>query len=613
MTDEREHLLMKNHRNARRTALSLSLAAVVLGSAGLAQAANLPVAKEPQANAAAQSAPARIIVRYKDGSAAAANLVGKTRIASAAARNALKGAAVSHKRSLVTGAELFTVSGRPTRAQLQAIVANLNADSSVEFAEIDERLQPLAVPNDPYFASHNWHLQNVAGGINAPAAWDISKGAGAVVAVLDTGILPEHPDFEAGALLQGYDFITDSFVSRRPTDDRVPGALDYGDWNDDPNECDIDTSSWHGTHVAGTVAQGTNDGIGMAGVAPKATILPVRVLGRCGGYNSDIAEAITWASGGSVNGVPANPNPAQVINMSLGGGGACGNLMQNAINGAVSRGTTVVVAAGNSNGNVNNYSPASCDNVITVGANRYNGGRASYSNYGTKVDLAAPGGGGGTDGNPNGYVWQSISYSDTGPYDDDLGWGGMAGTSMAAPHVAGVVALVQSALVANNQDPLTPAAMEQLLKDTARAFPVSIPTNTPIGVGIVDPVAALNAALVDGGEPGEPGEPGDPGEPGGPQAIELVNKVALTGQSGGEQLYRFEAQAGAVLTIMTYGGSGDVSVYVKQGAEPSAASNDAFSTRAGNSETVRINAPVAGTYFIKLTGSYSGVSVVARQ
>jgi serine protease len=180
----------------------------------------------------------------------------------------------------------------------------------------------------------------------------------------------------------------------------------------------------------------------------------------------------------------------------------------------------------------------------------------------------------------------------------------MAGTSMAAPHVAGVVALVQSALVANDQDPLTPAAMEQLLKDSARAFPVSIPSGTPIGAGIVDPVAALQAVLGGGTDPGEPGDT---------TATPLTNKVAVTGVSGGEKLYSFEAVAGKTLTIMTYGGSGDVSLHVKRGAEPTTTDFDAKSTRGGNSETVRFTAPVAGTYYIKLSGTYAGLSVVARQ
>lgn len=611
----------KKHSSQKLVVSATALAVLTALGMASANAANLPVVRDASVAASpGQHLAAGIIVRYKDNTAAAANLAGKSRIVSQAAGRAgvasLKSATVQHRRTLSIGADVFHVSGRPSRAELQSLVSALRADPAVAFAEIDEMLQPLAPPNDQYYAAYNWHLQNTAGGINAEAAWATSQGEGAVVAVLDTGILPAHPDFEAGALLEGYDFITDAFVSRRPTNERVPGALDYGDWNPVEGECytsptpsPVGDSSWHGTHVAGTVAQATNNSIGMAGVAPKATILPVRVLGRCGGKTSDIADAITWASGGTVQGIPVNPNPAQVINMSLGGGGACGSTTQAAINGAVARGTLVVVAAGNSGANAANYNPASCANVVNVGANRINGGRASYSNYGASVDISAPGGGGNVDGNPNGAVWQSLSLSATGPNDGNMGWGGMAGTSMAAPHVAGVAALVQSALVANNQAPLTPAAMEQLLKDTARAFPVSIPTNTPIGAGIVDPVAALAAVLDEAPEPCE----GDDCGPTEPTATPLTNKVALVGQSGGDKLYSFTAEAGKTLTIMTYGGTGDVSVHVKAGAEPTAAANDGFSTRAGNTETVRITAPVAGTYYIKLSGTYSGVTVTARQ
>ncbi len=127
------------------------------------------------------------------------------------------------------------------------------------------------------------------------------------------------------------------------------------------------------------MAEATNNGVGMAGVAPKASILPVRVVGRCGGYSSDIADAIVWASGGTVEGVPANTNPAEVINISLGGGGPCDSATQLAINGAVSRGTTVVVAAGNDGDDAANHSPASCNNTITVGATRITGGVTYYS------------------------------------------------------------------------------------------------------------------------------------------------------------------------------------------------------------------------------------------
>ena len=603
---------MSKKISINKNLLASATAMAVLASLGMASATAAPLSVSRDAStvaAAASAAPARIIVRYKDNTAAAATSAGKSRVLSQAAGRtssaALKAASFQHRRKLAVGADLFTVGGRPSRAELQTLVSALRADPAVEFAEIDEMMRPAAAPNDQYFAQYQWHLQATPGGINAPAAWETSQGEGVIVAVIDTGILPAHPDFEAGALLEGYDFITDTFVSRRPTAERVPGALDYGDWNDDASQCDVGGSSWHGTHVSGTVAEATNNSIGMAGVAPKATILPIRALGRCGGYTSDIADAIVWASGGTVAGMPANPNPAQVINMSLGGGGACSTsgATQLAINGAVSRGTTVVVAAGNSNANAANFSPASCANVINVGANGVTGARASYSNYGALVDIAGPGGGGGQTN--DGYVWQAMSSSTTGPTDGALSYGGMAGTSMAAPHVAGVVALVQSALVANDQDPLTPAAMEQLLKDTARAFPVSIPTSTPIGAGIVDPAAALAAALGTGGS--------DPGDPGDTTATPLTNKVAVTGVSGGEKLYSFEAVAGKTLTIMTYGGSGDVSLHVKRGAEPTTTDFDAKSTRAGNSETVRITAPTTGTYYIKLSGTYAGLSVVARQ
>ena len=151
-------------------------------------------------------------------------------------------------------------------------------------------------------------------------------------------------------------------------------------------------SSWHGTHVAGTIAAVTNNAKGVAGVAFSSQVVPVRVLGVGGGYTSDIADGIIWASGGTVSGVPANANPAEVINMSLGGQSSCAATYQNAINGAVDRGTVVVIAAGNSNMNVSNFTPANCNNVIAVAANDKEGNRASYSNYGTLIDVTAPGG-----------------------------------------------------------------------------------------------------------------------------------------------------------------------------------------------------------------------------
>lgn len=615
--------------NLRINALAAAVLGISIGATAHA-APQLQVKEPAKAAPAGVQGSSRILVKYREGSSAARDRSAKLAAVQSAVSRAGLGAGkaraaairAEHVRTLGVGADLIRLDARLSRSELDKVVAEIAADPAVQYAEADVKLQradlptrleqPQLVPNDQYYQTYQWHLHNATGGINAPAAWDVAQGEGVVVAVLDTGILPGHPDF-AGNLLEGYDFISDAETSRRPTDDRVPGALDYGDWVENDNECYAgsiaEDSSWHGTHVAGTVAEATNNGTGMAGVAFKAKVLPVRVLGKCGGYLSDIADAVTWASGGTVAGVPANTNPAEVINMSLGGGSACGAVYQDAINGAVSRGTTVVVAAGNDAGNVANYRPAGCNNVVAVGATRITGGIAYYSNYGAGVDLSGPGGGGSVDGNPGGYVWQAGYNGATTPTSGAYSYMGMGGTSMASPHVAGVAALVQGALAAAGRDPLSPADLEALLKQTARPFPVAPPASTPIGTGIVDARAALDKALE---------EPCDPQvEECGPTATPLTNKVvvSVSGAAGSEALYSFEASAGQVLSIMTYGGTGDVSLYVSLGEEPTATDHDAKSTRPGNSETVRFTAPVAGTYYIKLVGAsaYSGVSLVARQ
>ncbi|WP_145481491.1 S8 family peptidase [Stenotrophomonas rhizophila] len=617
---------MTKKQNLRINVLAAAVLSLSVGAS--AYAAGLPV-KEPASQAStAQQSSERIIVKYRTGTAAASDRSAKlAAVTSAVSRASLGGtasraAAASPQllRRLGTGADVIRLQGKLSQAQLQTVLKEIQADPSVQYAAADVKLQRAdvraketaqLVPNDQYYAQYQWHLHSATGGVNAPAAWDVAQGEGVVVAVLDTGILPQHPDFAAGTLLEGYDFISDAETSRRPTDERVPGALDYGDWVENDNECYAgslaEDSSWHGTHVSGTVAEATNNTIGMAGLAYKAKVLPVRVLGKCGGYLSDIADAITWASGGTVAGVPANPNPAEVINMSLGGGGACDPAYQDAINGAVSRGTTVVVAAGNQASNASGYRPASCANVIAVGATRITGGIASYSNFGAAVDLSGPGGGGGVDGNPGGYVWQAGYNGLTTPTSGAYSYMGMGGTSMASPHVAAVAALVQGALASAGRDPLTPAQLETLLKQSARAFPVTIPTSTPIGSGIVDAKAALDEALE------EPCTVDCA-----PDATPLTNRVAvggLSGAGGSGTLYSFEATAGKPVSILTYGGSGNVSLYVSAGEEPTATDFDAKSSRPGNSETVRFTAPVAGTYYIKLVGesAFSGVSIQAVQ
>src|SRR5690606_21058057 len=378
----------------------------------------------------------------------------------------------------------------------------------------------------------------------------------------------------------GYDFISSSSVAGdgngRDSDPSDPGDY-YGGY----------ASSWHGTHVAGTVAALTNNAKGVAGTAFGAKIVPVRVLGRGGGYDSDIADAIIWASGGSVSGVPANANPAEAINLSLGGQGTCGSAMQSAINGAVNRGSTIVIAAGNSNANTSGFSPANCNNVIAVGSITSTGARASFSNYGAIVDIAAPGSN----------IYSTLNTGSQGPGNES--YASYSGTSMAAPHVAGVVALIQS--VSNPAK--TPAQVEALIKSPARAFP-STPSQ-PIGAGILDAKAAVDAASGGGG--------GDP-DPGG---NELANGTPVTGISGGSgstQYWTITVPSGATrLNIATSGGTGDVDLYVRRGAQPTTSTYDCRPYRSGNAETCSFTNPQAGTWHVMLRGysAFSGVTLTA--
>ncbi len=355
-----------------------------------------------------------------------------------------------------------------------------NGDTDIEYVEPDRILQAQFLPNDPQFGTQ-WNYTEAAAGIRLPQAWDKSTGTGVRVAVIDTGIRP-HADLAAN-LLPGYDFITDKVVAN-DGNGRDSDPTDPGDWRM-LGECGTNSpasnSSWHGTHVAGTIAAVTNNGTGVAGVAYGAKVVPVRVLGKCGGYTSDIADAIVWASGGTVAGVPANPYPARVLNLSLGGLGACDVTTQNAINSARSRGAVVVVAAGNAGSDAALYSPSSCTGVIVVSAVGRRGGLASYSNFGAGVDVAAPGGDG-TD-----TILSTLNSGTTKPGTDTFA--GYRGTSMATPHVSGVVAL----MLARNAA-LTPDDVKARLKSSAaaRGFPVSC---AQCGAGIVDASAAIDAAL----------------------------------------------------------------------------------------------------------------------
>ncbi|UNK49118.1 S8 family serine peptidase [Lysobacter sp. S4-A87] len=588
----------------QRKTLSVALAAILVAGAtgtALSAAAGKPTVIRADTGATAGNSDGydRFIVKYRDGSAAKADATQLTRAIDAVAARAVTARAgmaaprARHLRRLAgSGADLVRLSRRLDRVEAENLMRSIAADPAVEYVVPDRLRQATAAPNDPYYTTHQWHFNHPVGGAGVQTAWDANAtGAGVVVAVLDTGVT-EHPDLAAN-LLPGYDFIFDHEVSGRDSDGRVAGGADTGDWvaaNQCFNGSQKRDSSWHGSHVSGTIAEVTGNGVGMAGVARDARIVPVRVLGHCGGYDSDINDAIVWASGGHVDGVPDNPYPAEVINMSLGGSGSCDAPTQAAIDSAVSRGTTIVVAAGNDNGDVSSHSPANCQNVITVGSSGISGRRASYSNYGARIDIAAPGGGI-NDGasQVEGYIWSTVNMGTTVP--TVAGYGGMVGTSMAAPHVAGVAAIVQSAL----DSPKTPGELAALLKQTARPFPTT--PDRPLGTGIVDAGAAVIVART-GGQPLSNG----------------IAKTGLRGNANDGYVYVFPVTAGtARLNVITYGGTGQVKLLVKNGSEPTTTSYDAISQRPGNNQTITLNAPAAGAYYVKVLGvsSFSGVSVKA--
>jgi len=601
----------------------------------------------------------RFIVTYRNGAATKNNRTAIAKDANAALSRAglagkLKPASATYMRKLAIGADLVRTSRRLDRVEAEAFMRQIAADPNVVSVKPDAmrypvrdikapmRVQPATLtPSDTYFGEDQWNLkapdgtvtQHSAanfGGTKVNSAWDVADGAGVVIAVLDTGIT-EHPDIDTSLASAGYDFISDAYVSGRATDDRAPGGWDKGNWtNQQPYLSDTscvnaqrpaEPSDWHGTHVASTAgAERTNNAMGEAGIAFNAKILPVRVLGHCGGYDSDINDAIVWAAGGHVDGVPDNANPAKVINLSLGGSGACAadDDQALAIAQANTLGAVVVVSAGNSNADAAGYSPASCPGAITVASNGVSSRRAYYSNYGARVDIAAPGGGvyvnDGSSGTQayDGFIWQAINPGATTPtplasVSSTADYTGFAGTSQAAPHVSGIVALMQGARLDAGLAPLTPAEVLSILKSTAHAPNVAPAANRQIGAGIVDAAAAVAKAI-------EPPCTQNCA----PTATPLTNKVPVTGlagASGSSKLYSFEAKAGDVLSFMTYGGTGDVSLYVSFGVEPTTTVSDAKSTRTGNSETVRFTAPQAGTYYIKLVGAaaYSGVTLTARQ
>jgi serine protease len=381
--------------------MRIAFAALLLAfSASIVAQESNPAAHEPSAWRAGEDG--RVIVKFRNR-AAAARIEGSGASDAARALAARARVALRAGRTLPAGLEALALdpasSGEPFAAQLE----RLRADPEVEFVERDERRFVHALPNDPLF-SGQWYLTaraDAPSAIDAEAAWDSSVGSrGVVIAIVDTGVLLDHPDLgraaAGGRVLPGYDFISDT-ATANDGDGRDRNPTDSGDWVTQAEStsgpfagCDVRDSSWHGTRVAGILGAHTNNAQGVAGVTWDPWILPVRALGKCGGRDSDILDALAWAAGLSVPGVPDNPYPAKVANLSLGSSGPCIQSYRAVIDALAARGVLVVVSAGNEGGPVS--SPANCPGVASVAALRHAGTKVGFSNLGLEVTIGAPGG-----------------------------------------------------------------------------------------------------------------------------------------------------------------------------------------------------------------------------
>lgn len=362
------------------------------------------------------------------------------------------------------------------------LLADLERTPGVKSADFDMRVHTAAVPNDTLWGDQ-WALHGEFG-MDAEEAWVSSEGAGVTVAVVDTGIRGEHEDL-TGQWVGGYDFITD-LTTANDGDGADADPSDPGDWTTTENCDQAGPSSWHGSHVAGIIAATKNNSKGVAGAASGAKILPVRALGVCGGSMYEILMGASWAAGLSVSGVPANPNPAKIINMSLGGSGMCPSWVQTIIDEITAAGSLVVAAAGNENFSASVSTPANCNNVLAVASTTNTGNKSSFSNWGSVVGVAAPGSA----------IMSTVDSGTTTP--TGAAYDALSGTSMAAPNVAAV-----AALVASLQPSISPSALATRLKTTATPFPDGSTCATKCGSGIINARAAV-AATMDALKPGAP-------------------------------------------------------------------------------------------------------------
>lgn len=436
----------------------------------------------------------RLIVRLRDDDAAPRRtLAMRERIKLLAAETKV---ALEPVRPMALGAHVVALDHPMLLSEARTIARRLAAHSDVEYAEPDRRMFAHLVPNDPSL-NQQTYLQNSTAAISALGAWDVTTGSpSVVVAVVDTGYRP-HAGM-SGRFLPGYDFISDA-ATANDGNGRDPDATDPGDWMSPADVsgqfrghgCEVSDSSWHGTLVSSVIAANGNDGAWTAGIDWAAMVLPVRVLGKCGGFFSDILDGVAWAAGLNVPGVPANPHPSHVINMSLGDSdsGACTQDVQSVINAALAHGIAraIVVSAGNESDEAANHVPANCAGVISVAATNNIGSKASYSNFGPAVTISAPGGDSRI-GQPNDLILALGNSGTTVALSDNAER--VQGTSLSAPMVSGVVSLMLS--VAPN---LAVAQVRSILTSSAKPFPVgSTCLAVGCGAGILNAQGAVQAA-----------------------------------------------------------------------------------------------------------------------
>jgi serine protease len=439
-----------------------------------------------------------------------------------------RGVGYHQLRETALGAHVLNPGRLLSRTEAEAQARRLLADPDVEYVAANTLERRLAVPNDTDYALQ-WWLQGLdasAAVPNFPGAWNVHTGSDdVVVAVLDSGIRRTHPEFPVGTarLLGGYDFVSEVEYAN-DGNGLDPDPTDPGDWvsQEDKTQwpavfggCDVASSTWHGTVIAGQLVAQTNDSHGIAGMTWGGRLLPVRVAGKCGAAVSDIVEGMLWAAGIPYTGSPAlNPDPARIVNLSFGGDRPCdvnsadplvagtARLYSDAIEALRAKGAVLVAAAGNESGSV--VRPASCAGALAVAALGRGGGKADYSNFGTEVDVATVGG---TSSPVADGIYSTTNDGVNGPQIDTYGY--YAGTSFAAPVASGTAALMLSAnpdlsaeqIIAGIRATSRDHVNSNALRDCSATNPHACNcTPQTCGAGVLDAAAAVAWAAAQTGD-----------------------------------------------------------------------------------------------------------------